>query len=130
MRYKTGLLKMAIKFAPYKMIFWAVNIKLKGIAEVTDFSFDLETRKVYVQTQLYGEQEAIEVWLDDFAVYSDGEAYRFIIHQAQSNRPWLNNILAHITEKPWTIPDIPQLAAQMELISELLKPLTPAKKAD
>jgi hypothetical protein len=102
------------------------NIILKGIAELTEFSFDLEARKVYVQTRLNGEEKAIEVWLEDFAVFNDGESYRFIIHQAKSDRPWLNNLLSRIIGKAWKIPAIPQFTAQLELLTELLKAKTPA----
>ena len=117
---------MIIKLTPNLLIIWVSNIILKGIAELTEFSFDLEARKVYVQTKLYGEKETIEVCLEDFAVFSDGDSYRFIIHQAKSDRPWLNNLLAHITGKAWKIPAIPQLTAQLELLTELLNTKTPA----
>jgi hypothetical protein len=103
------------------MVLWVANKVLKGIAEFTDFNFDLDTRKVYVQTTLYGETEAIEVWLEDFAIVSDGKSYSFIIQHARSNRPWLTNILAHIVGKAWKIPVIPQLTAYMALVAELLE---------
>ena len=126
MSIKSRLVKMAIKLTPNLLIIWVSNIILKGIAELTEFNFDLEARKVYVQTRLYGEKETIEVCLEDFAVFSDGDSYRFIIHQAKSDRPWLNNLLAHITGKAWKIPAIPQLTAQLELLTELLNTKTPA----
>ena len=126
MSIKSGLVKMVIKLTPNLLIIWVSNIILKGIAELTEFSFDLEARKVYVQTRLYGEKETIEVFLEDFAVFSEGDSYRFIIHQAKSDRPWLNNLLAHITGKAWKIPAIPQLTAQLELLTELLNTKTPA----
>ena len=117
---------MVIKLTPNLLIIWVSNIILKGIAELTEFSFDLEARKVFVQTRLYGEKETIEVFLEDFAVFSEGDSYRFIIHQAKSDRPWLNNLLAHITGKAWKIPAIPQLTAQLELLTELLNTETSA----
>lgn len=55
---------------------------LKGIAELTDFSFDIDERKAYVQIQLAGESEKIEVWLEGFAVVGEEESYKFIVHQA------------------------------------------------
>ncbi|MGZ8189677.1 MAG: hypothetical protein ACXWTS_00455 [Methylococcaceae bacterium] len=116
---------MAIKLTPNMMVLWGANIVLKGIAELTDFNFDLETRKAYVQTTLYGETEAIEVWLEDFAIVSDEQSYSFIIQQAQSNRPWLNNLLSHFVGKTWKIPAIPQLTAHIELLAELLKAESP-----
>ncbi len=116
---------MIIKLTPNLLIIWVSNIILKGIAELTEFSFDLDARKVYVKTRLYGEQETIEISLEDFAVFSDGESYRFIIHHAQSDRPWLNNLLAHFIGKAWKIPAIPQLTAQLELLTELFTAKTP-----
>jgi hypothetical protein len=126
MSIKSRLVKMVIKLTPNLLIIWVSNIILKGIAELTEFNFDLEARKVYVQTRLYGEKETIEICLEDFAVFSEGDSYRFIIHQAKSDRPWLNNLLAHITGKAWKIPAIPQLTAQLELLTELLNTETPA----
>lgn len=127
MSYKASLIKMAIKLTPNKMIVWVANIVLKGIAELTDFNFDLDTRKVYAQTMLYGETEAIEVWVDGFGIIREGESYQFIIHQAQSNKLWLNNILAKLVGKAWKIPVIPQLAAYMELVAELINDENPAE---
>ncbi len=125
MSIKSSLIKMIIKLTPNLLIIWVSNIILKGIAELTEFSFDLDARKVYVKTRLYGEQETIEISLEDFAVFSDGESYRFIIHHAQSDRPWLNNLLAHFIGKAWKIPAIPQLTAQLELLTELFTAKTP-----
>jgi hypothetical protein len=126
MSIKSSLIKMVIKLTPNILIIWVSNIILKGIAELTEFSFDLEARKVYIQTRLYGEEETIEVCLEDFAVFSDGESYRFIIHQAKSDRPWLNNLLSRVIGKAWKIPAIPQLTAQLELLTELFKAKAPA----
>ena len=126
MSIKSTLLKIIIKLTPDILIVWGANIILKGIAELTAFNFDLEARKVYVQTRLYGEKETIEVHLEDFSVFNDGESYRFIIHQAKSDRPWLSNLLSHVIGKAWKIPSIPHLDAQLELLTELLKAKTPA----
>ena len=108
---------MAIKWTPKTLILWVVNIKLKGVAELADFNFDLDARKSYVQIKLFGEAEPIEVWLEDFAVVKDQETYKFILQKAQSNRPWLDNLLNRIVGKAWGIPVIPQI----ELITELFK---------
>lgn len=130
MSFKTGLIKMAIKWTPNKLVKWVANIVLKGIAELVDFNFDIEARKAYVQILLLGEAEPIEVWLDDFAVIKDQESYKFIVHQAQSNRIWLSNILSRITGKAWEIPEIPQLSAQLELAAELFETENPKQQAE
>ena len=121
MSFKTSLIKMAIKLTPNIIVIWVANIILKGIAELADFNFDIDARKAYVQIQLLGESETIEVWLEDFAIVSDGESYQLIIQQAQSNRVWLNNLLSRVAGKAWKIPVIPQFAAHIELVAELLK---------
>jgi hypothetical protein len=128
MSFKTSLVKMAIKLTPDIMVLWVANIILKGIAELSDFNFDLDTRAAFVQATLFGEVEPIEVWLNGFAIASDEESYRLIIQQAQSNRPWLNNLLSHIAGKAWKIPVIPEYEEQVELLAELFKPESPEQQ--
>ena len=121
MSYKSSIIKTAIKITPSFIIIWVANLILKGIAELTFFSFDIDTRKVHVQTKLHGETDTIDVWLDDFSISQDAAgAYQFILQHAHSDRPWLTNILAHIAGKTWTIPEIPQAAPYMPLIAEVL----------
>ncbi len=121
MSFTSALVKTAIKWTPNKVITWVANIILKDIAELTDFNLDLDARKVYVQTLLNGEVEPIEVWVDGFAVVSNAETYCFIMQQAESNKPWLNNVLARIVGKEWKIPVIPKFKAYFDLIAEVLK---------
>ncbi|MFZ2727299.1 MAG: hypothetical protein WAX77_13680 [Methylococcaceae bacterium] len=127
MSYKTKIIKLAVKWTPKAMVLWVANKVLKGIAELLDFNFDIEARTVYVQTKLYGETETIDVWVNGFAVLNVGKSYQFILEQAQSNKPWLNNIFALITGKPWAIPVLPQLAPYMGLVAELFAPIRVAQ---
>lgn len=103
------------------LIVWVANFILKGIAELLAFNFDVDARTLYVQTRLYGENDTIDVVLEDFAVFNDGDSYRFIIHHARSDRAWLNNLLSRVIGKAWKIPALPQFAAQMDLVAELFK---------
>ena len=121
MSIKSNLLKLLIKLTPNILIIWISNIILKGIAELIEFDFNVDERKLYVQTRLYGENETIEVALEDFAVFNDGESYRFIIHHARSDRPWLNNLLSRIIGKAWKIPALPQFSSQLDILAEMLK---------
>ncbi|NOT84355.1 MAG: hypothetical protein HOP02_06110 [Methylococcaceae bacterium] len=120
MSFKSSIIKKAIKWTPTKIILWVTNIMLKGIAELTDFRVDIDARTSFVQLQLFGEAEVIEVWLEGFAVINHEESYQFILQQAKSNRLWLDNIFARIVGKAWKIPVIPQLTTYMPLIAELL----------
>lgn len=119
MSYKSSLIKMVIKLTPNIMIKWVANIVLKGIAELSVYNFDLDTRKAHVQLQLAGEVEPIDVWVDGFGIIRNEHSYQFIIHQAESNKLWLTNILAHIVGKSWKIPAIPQLAPHLSVIAEV-----------
>ncbi|MGR9054242.1 MAG: hypothetical protein ACU84J_16505, partial [Gammaproteobacteria bacterium] len=100
---------------------WAANFVLRGIAELSDFFFDLDTRTASFRLQLNGEEQPIEISVDGFVVKKEGDARYLIIHDAQANRPWLNNLLGHVTGRPWNIPDIPQYKDKIELVTELLE---------
>jgi hypothetical protein len=128
MNYLVSLIKIAIKWTPKMMILWVANYKLKGIAEVKDFNLDLDARKVYVHTQLFGEADSIEVWAENFAIIIDQDTYKFILQLAKSNKPWLSNTFALIVGKAWPIPKIPQLAPFMPLAYALLKAESPVQK--
>jgi hypothetical protein len=119
MSFKSGLIKTAIKWTPKSLVMWVANIVLKGIAELSDFNFDIDARTAYGQVLLAGEAEPIEVWLDDFAVIGDGDSYKLVIQKAKSNRLWLDNIFARIVGKDWNIPVPAQYAAQFALVAEL-----------
>lgn len=120
MSFKISLTKAVIKWTPNKLVSWIANIVLNDIAELLDFNFDLDARKSYVQIQLVGESETIDVWLDGFAIISDDGSYKLIVEHAKSNRIWLNNILSRIVAKQWKIPVTSQTKPYIEFIAELL----------
>ncbi|KAF3980992.1 MAG: hypothetical protein HFP81_09050 [Methylococcales symbiont of Hymedesmia sp. n. MRB-2018] len=121
MSFKISLTKTVIKWTPNKLVSWIANIVLKDIGALTGFSFDLEMRKVYLQIQLVGESETIDVWLEGFGIISDGDDYKVIIKQAESNRIWLSNILSRVVNKEWKIPLTSQMAPYIEFMAELLE---------
>jgi hypothetical protein len=122
MSYKTTLIKLAIKWTPKFIVIWISNFILKGIAQLIDFDLDIDARKVYVHIKLTGEAEAIEVWLNNFAIASKDNAYQLLIEDAKSNRIWLTNIFAHIIGKAWKIPVPPQFVGYFKLIADLFQP--------
>ncbi len=127
MSLKSTIIKTLIKLTPNFMVVWVSNIIMKGIAELINFNFDIDNRTIYAQTRLYGEDDTIEVWLEDFSVFYDQEqdCYRFILHHARSDRAWLNNLLAKFIGKGWKIPALPQFSKQLELVAELFKEKSP-----
>ena len=121
MSYKASIIKLAIKWTPKSLVSWLTNIVLKGIAELQTYSFDLDARTAYVQILLYGESEAIEVALSDFALEHAEGQYQFVLQNAQSNKLWLNNILRHIVGKTWKIPANEQLNPHLAVLAELFQ---------
>ncbi|SMF97210.1 hypothetical protein SAMN02949497_4629 [Methylomagnum ishizawai] len=122
MSYQSSLVKLAIKLTPTPMILWVANKVLKDIAELRYFHFDIDARKLYVEIQLLGESETIEIFLEGFHMAHEQTAYRIVIEQARSNRLWLGNLLSRFTGKAWKIPEIPQYAHQMKLLAEVMAP--------
>ncbi|WP_143735840.1 hypothetical protein [Methyloprofundus sedimenti] len=88
------------------MILWAANKKARGVAKLTDFSFNSEERKLYAQMLLSGEQDATNLWIEDFTLITQEKSFLIVIHQAQSNRPWIDTLLRNfVLEREWKIPD-------------------------
>jgi hypothetical protein len=122
MSVKAGCIKMAIKWAPKTIVLWVANKILKGIAHLSDFSCDLDSRTAYVQTTLYGETEPIDIHLQGFAILNEADGYKLFISEAEATRPWLHNVLARICGKPWKIPAIPQLDKHLALLATVFAP--------
>lgn len=116
-----GLVKLGIKLTPKVLVSGVANIILKGIAEFSQISFDLDKRTAFVKVTLYGEEEPIEVVVDGFEILGDEDNYQFVLHNAKSNKPWMTNILARISGKDWDIPAIPQYKDEVDFVAALLK---------
>ncbi len=131
---KSKLLKKTVqvgaKLTPKILVVTVANIILKGIAEFSDILYDLDKRTAFVNVTLYGEEEPIEVALDGFEVLGDEGNYQFILHKAQSNKPWMNNILSRIVGKAWDIPSIPQYKDEIGFVASLLKAENPEQELE
>lgn len=140
MSFKSSLEKLAVKVAPKiikigaklmpkVIIVWVANIIFKGIAEFSDIIYDLDKRTAFVKVTLYGEEEAIEVSVDGFGIVNKEENYQFVINHAESNKPWMKNVLARVTAQAWDIPDIPKYKLQLDIVANLLKVDSPEQDA-
>jgi hypothetical protein len=126
-----GAIKLGIKLTPKILVSGVANVVLKGIAKFSKISFDLNKRTAFVKVTLYGEKEPIVVAVDGFEISGDPgkDNYQFILHNAQSNKPWLTNILARITGKAWDIPPVPQFKDEVDFVASLLTVDSPKKIA-
>jgi len=118
-----GVIKLGIKLTPKIFVSGVANVVLKGIANFSKISFDLNKRTAFVKVTLYGEEEPIEITIDGFEISGDidKDNYQFILHNAESNKPWMTNIFARITGKSWDIPPIPQYKDEVDFVASLLK---------
>ena len=126
MTFKARLIRFAINLTPEWLVRRVSNLILKEIAELKFFHFDLDARKLYVEVQLVGESETIQVWVENFYVATEQNSCTVVIEQARSNRLWLTNILRRIVGRPWKIPAPAQFAPYISLLSELFHPKTVA----
>ncbi len=126
-----GAIKLGIKLTPKILISGVANVVLKGIAKFSKISFNLNKRTAYVKVTLYGEKEPIIVTVDGFEISGDADKdnYQFTLHKAQSNKPWMTNILARISGTAWDIPPVPQFKDEVDFVASLLKPDSPKKVA-
>lgn len=120
MSIQARLIKTLIKLTPNCLITVIANLTLRGIAKLSFFEFDIEKRTLNLSVRLLGEIEDITLQMADFGISKKGENLYFSVLNAQSNKPWLNNLMAHITQRAWPIPKIPQLAPVLPMVHELL----------
>ena len=126
MSLKASLIRTAINMTPEWIVRWVTNFVLKEIAELKFFHFDLDSRKLYVEVQLVGESETIQVWVENFYVTTERAVSTVVIEQARSNRLWLTNILGRIVGRAWKVPVPDRFSAYADLLTELLQPKLPA----
>ncbi len=94
MSYQSCIIKFSYKMTPKKLVYWLVNSQLKGIAQLLEYDIDFDGRKILSKVKLEGEEESIDVSLEDFTLTNHGDHYTFAIQQAHSNKIWLNNALS------------------------------------
>jgi hypothetical protein len=51
-----------------------------------------------------------------------------VIHDAQSNRLWLDNLLSRVVGKAWKIPVPAQMMPHIERVAELFKAESPVQE--
>lgn len=127
MRIQASLIRLTLRLIPAPLIMLVANLILRGIARVNTFQFTLEPRRLEVSTRLEGEAEDIHVIFENFGLIRMGEQDCFMLQSAMTNKVWLKNLLSHVIQKPWPLPNLPELAPYRPLLSELLTiPSTPA----
>ena len=68
---------------------FAVNSRLRGIGEMTEFSIDTKKRRLHVRLELIGEAEPIEIEIAKYNLKTKENATKLTIEEATASRPWL-----------------------------------------
>jgi len=115
MSYKSSWVKIAINKTPTRIILWLANKKLKGIAKLTNLKINTNEGMAYVQILLTGEDEPIELWLEELELIANEEPYKLVVKQVRSSKVWLEAFLTKaILGREWEVPE-----SQSELIWKL-----------
>lgn len=120
MSLQASLIRLAIRLVPEPLIALIANVLLRGILRLNRFHFSLEPRQLDLAVRLEGEPEDILLVVENFGIQEARGQLSFVIHSAKTNKVWLKNLLSHILQKPWPIPDVPALAPVRPLFTELL----------
>lgn len=120
MSLKATLIRSALNLTPSFLVTLIANLILRGIAQLTFFDLNLDRRILSVRFRLYGEPDSIDLVLENFRVIQHGTELYFMLSAARSNRPWLVNLFARVTQRAVPIPDLPVLRPYVGLILELL----------
>jgi hypothetical protein len=67
----------------------AINVKLRGIGEMTELSIDTKRKKARVQLELLGEATPIQIEVVKFSLKNKGDTAQLTIEEATASREWL-----------------------------------------
>jgi hypothetical protein len=67
----------------------AVNIKLRGIGQMTELSIDTKKRRIFVRLDLIGEAEPIQIEIVKYNLKTKEDVTKLTIEEATASRPWL-----------------------------------------
>jgi hypothetical protein len=70
-----------------------VNIRLRGIGEMTKLSIDTKKRAISMRLALLGEAEPIEIHIKEYRLKEAGEATTLTVVKASGSRQWLTEAL-------------------------------------
>ncbi len=101
---------------PKFVINWVINSKINDYGKILDYSLDNKNRKIFIKVLLAGENEPIEVSINNYKIRKTDDATFFIANDASSNKEWINALLRNaLVGKEFSIP-----ADKAELIDEFL----------
>ncbi len=102
---------------PKFLINWVINSKINEYGEILDYSLDNKNKKIFIKFLLAGENEPIEVSINNYKIKKTDDAnFLFIANDASSNKKWINALLRNVLVGK----ELPIPADKAELIDEFL----------
>jgi hypothetical protein len=93
-----------------------VNVRLRGIGEMTDISIDTKKRTIRLRLQLAGESKPVEILVRKYSVKRRGDGARLLVEDAAASRKWIEVALREfVVGRSFTIPA--RAAALLKLLT-------------
>ncbi len=116
MSVKGKIVKAAFSVTPQKIKKWIVNKQIDGYGEMIEFRLDLKKRELYAKALLSGENEPIELHIQDYRLVENSLGTCIIVEQCVANRQWITALMGQfVSGKEFPIP-----RDKFNLIKELL----------
>jgi hypothetical protein len=82
-----------------------VNVRLRSVGKMTEFSIDTKKRALRVRLELLGESLPIEIHVQKYTLEQTGTATRLRIQKATASREWIAEALREfVVGRSFTIP--------------------------
>jgi hypothetical protein len=95
---------------------FAVNVRLRGIGQMTELSIDTKERRVFARIELIGEAEPIEIEIVRYSLKIKENVTKLTIEEATASRPWITAALQEfVVGETFTIPK--KAAAILKLLA-------------
>jgi hypothetical protein len=94
----------------------AVNVRLRGIGQMTELSIDTKKRRIFARVHLVGEADPIEIEIVRYSLTTKENVTKLTIEEATGSRPWIAAALQEfVVGETFTIPK--KAAAILKLLT-------------
>lgn len=93
-----------------------INVFIGDYGKMIELKLDTRKKKARALVLLNGETVPIEIKVDRYEILREGDVAKVVIHEANSDKPWLNAILQNLVcKKSFEVPP-----GKLDFITELL----------
>ncbi len=116
MSIKSKLYKISYQIIPKFVLKSGINMYIREYGKMLEYSLDNKNKQIFIKVLLAGENEPIEVSINNYKIRKTDDTTFFISNDASSNKEWINALLRNLlVGKEFSIPP-----DEVELIDEFL----------